>query len=129
METTEAKKTKKTILREHRVALDRKIGMIRRGAKSALKNQIAELEAKEYGRLENADVTSNIEELYHDIELKIKEGTEALTKNAPLRIEQEIQTLRRENLISCQEAMNAVEHQYENVVAKTDRVTLPTETA
>ena len=104
-------KTKKAVIREHRVALERKIGMLRRGAKASLKKQVADLEVMQYARLGQATPDTNVEELYHDIETKIKEGTEDINKNGPGRIESAIQKLRVDNLMSCQAAINDIDKQ------------------
>lgn len=130
-------KTKKAVIREHRVALERQIGMLRRGAKASLKKQVADLEVMQYARLAEATPETNVEELYHDIETKIKEGTEDINKNGPGRIESAIQKLRVDNLMSCQAAINEIDEQLKaralakanevgvKIETKTDRVTQP----
>jgi len=130
-------KSKKAVIREHRVALERQINVLRRGAKASLKKQISDLEATQYARLGQATSDTNVEELYHDIETKIKEGTEDINKNGPGRIESAIQKLRVNNLMSCQRAINDIDEQLKakavkkakatevKLEAKTDRVTQP----
>ena len=116
-----AANTPRQILHRHGIDLDRAIRHLRKNAKKNQRVEVEQFVKDQYARLTDPNETMKAEELFHDIEDQVTNGVVEFKKAAPERLETAIDELRRESMISCQNALNTLAAQKaEEAVAKAE---------